>query len=196
VELVFNWDKLQYRPDGKIHLLYRHERMFEEGLIKPGYSVLDVGGWGMLSSRLLQEEVSCLIIDIFSEDQYYPERVKQLPHINADITKDSTVASLTITPFDLVTCFEMLEHCHDQVAAINNIHSVLKPGGYLAGTFPIPGKSHAADDPTVTFLSKEEIKAMQHRLDASKSRGALRTLNEPHQYMLHLLCYKEALYFL
>lgn len=42
---MFNWDTIQRREDGKVLLLYRHERIFGEGLIYKGMKVLDLGGW-------------------------------------------------------------------------------------------------------------------------------------------------------
>lgn len=153
---MFNWDVVQYRADGKVLLLYRHERIFEEGLVKPGMNCADIGGWGHLSERIRQEGASCIVLDKFTEDQYYADRVKKESHKRFDLCSadwDSYVEA-----FDLITCFEILEHIEGQGWAINNMYKMLKPGGYLAGTFPVSGGTHPADDPHVTFISQEGIK--------------------------------------
>jgi len=151
---TFDWDRIQRRSDGKILLLYRHERMWDEGLIRPGIRVIDVGGWGMLASRLLEEGCDVMILDTFNEDQYYPERVKELPHLKNDILGTRMIF---LQGVDLVTCFEMLEHCGDQLQALKNMHYYLCPGGYIAGTVPVPGFCHQADE-DVHFLTEWELK--------------------------------------
>jgi SAM-dependent methyltransferase len=151
---MFRWDLIQYRPDGKVLLLWRHERLFEEGLIKKGTEVCDVGGWGHLSERIMQEGGTCLILDKFTEDQYYPERVMSLPHVRMDICKPIKGLSL----FDVVTCFEVLEHVDNQEQAIKNMYALLKPGGWVAGTVPIPGGTHPADDPHVHFIDEHQLR--------------------------------------
>lgn len=155
--LVFNWDKLQYRDDGKVLLLWRHERLFEEGLIRRGTGVLDVGGWGHLSERILQEGGYCLILDKFTEDQYYPDRVRSLPHVVGDIC-DSRVVQVLGAEYDLVTCFEVLEHVEDQQGAIYNMWALIKDNGWIAGTVPVPGGTHPADDPTVHFINSSTLR--------------------------------------
>lgn len=154
----FNWDTIQYRDDGKILLLYRHERVLEDGLIKPGSLVVDIGGWGQFTERVIQEGGRCIVWDLFTPDQYYSERVKKNKHKNVDICSDSTYIYIHKDVFDIVTCFETLEHVADQTAAIRNMFSILRPTGYLAGTVPIPGYSHAADEPGIKFLNENQLK--------------------------------------
>lgn len=153
---MFRWDKIQYKPDGKVLLLWRHERLFEEGLIKNGISVCDVGGWGHLAERIIQEGGTCLILDKFTEDQCYPDHVRSLPHVEMDICK----SPINLPLFDLVTCFETLEHVEDQRKAIFNMYSLLRVDGWIAGTVPIPGGTHPADDPHVHFLAPEELRTL------------------------------------
>jgi cyclopropane fatty-acyl-phospholipid synthase-like methyltransferase len=150
---MFNWGKIQYRPDGKILLLWRHERVFEEGLVKPEYDVLDIGGWGHFSDRVIQEKAYCTILDLFTEDQYYSDRVRQSNYIEADICSYTDYSK----QYDLITCGEVLEHVSDPYKAILNMYSLLKTNGWLAGTIPIPGFSHAIDDEHVNFIDQETI---------------------------------------
>lgn len=154
---MFTWDEIQRREDGKVNLLYRHERIFEEGLVSPGFKVLDIGGWGVLATRIIEEGAQCTILDNFTEDQYYPDRVISLPHIRGDILKADEIDELIPGTYDLITCFEMLEHCVDQPKAVENIYNLLKPTGILVGTFPIPGFCHTEGEPDITFLDVNEL---------------------------------------
>lgn len=170
---MFNWTSINRDDNGIIILLYRHERILTEGIVTQGSSVLDLGGWGILASRLQEEGATCIIMDNFSEDQYFPDRVKSLPHINGDILDTDRLPERGAGTFDVVTCFEMLEHCRDQSLAVKNIYTMLKPVGTLVGTFPIPGGTHPADDPDVKFLTKEEL------LSIFKEAGFTDILIEP-----------------
>jgi len=155
---MFTWDSIQRRPDGKILLLYRHERVFDAGLIRRGSRVLDVGGWGVLASRAIEEGADCLLLDNFSKDQYYAERVRSLPHVSGDVLDRKLLDTLGV--FDVVTCFEMLEHCLDQETAVANMYACLKPGGFFVGTVPLPGVVHAADEPGIRFLDEKQLSGL------------------------------------
>lgn len=150
--MEFSWDKVQYRPDGKVLLLWRYERIFQEGLVKSGMFCCDVGGWGHLTERMRQEGCTTTIWDKFTTEQAYPERVRNEPHLEGDIL-DWLKSDTKKNTFDLVTCFEVLEHVgnyEQQFDAIVNMNTILKHDGWLVGTFPIPNKVHMVDDPTVT----------------------------------------------
>lgn len=175
----FAWDKIQKDDKGKIVLLYRHQRIFDEGMVKPGMKVLDVGGWGMLAQRLTQEGADCTILDLFTQDQAYPDRVRSLPHKVGDVRDPDCFPDRT---FDLVTCFEMLEHCGDIPAALANIRSWLKPRCWLVGTIPLPGRIHI-NDPTVTILSQEELVAALKKAGfatvSAEPTGSIRASDPP-----------------
>lgn len=159
--MKFEWNEIKRREDGKILLLNRHEKLFEEGLHKERAKALDVGGWGVLAQRLIEEGIDTTIVDIFGPDQYYPERVRSLKHVVGDITKPETVSALGGKySYDLITCFEMLEHCDNQKEAIYNMYQLLRPNGVLVGTVPIPGFSHAADEPGINWLTPPEIEQL------------------------------------
>lgn len=50
--------------------------------------------------------------------------------------------------FDQVECHHVIEHLDDSIALMRNIHSILKPGGILRISFPIPNTTAAWVDPT------------------------------------------------
>lgn len=158
--MTFDWSKIQYREDGKVLLLYRHERIFDEGLVKPGNIVLDVGGWGHLTERILQEGAKCIVWDKFTNDQYFSHRVKEHPHMAVDICTADVLAYTHKDVFDVVCCFETLEHVDNQKSAVRNMHSVCKPGGFFVGTVPIPGFCHYIGEPGVQFLDEQQLRKL------------------------------------
>ena len=158
MQRIFSWAEEQRDERGKLFLLYRHERIFEEGLVKPGIRALDVGGWGMLAKRIIEEGASCTILDIFGPDQYFPERVMALPHVRGSILDKELLPSLG--SFDLITCFEVLEHLQEKELALQNIYRLLRPQGIFAGTVPIPGFSHEAGDPNTFFINREDLSTL------------------------------------
>lgn len=152
--MTFRWDEIQRHPDGRILLLYRHQRAFDEGWICADLDVLDLGGWGVLAQAAIEAGARCTILDLFTRDQYYPDRVRALPHKEGD-ARDHR--HFDANRFDTVTCFEMLEHCGDADAVLQNAHNWLRPGGVIVGTVPVPGFCHDADQPDVEFLSASEL---------------------------------------
>lgn len=138
----FRWDGIQRDDSGRIVMLYRHARVFDEGIVRAGMDVLDVGGWGVFAHAAIERGARCVILDKFTEDQAYPDRVRSLPHVEGDVLNAETFDPET---FDVVTCFETLEHVGNIPAALRSIHSWLRPGGVLVGTVPMPGHIHAGD---------------------------------------------------
>ena len=66
-------------------------------------------------------------------------------------------------PFDIVTCFETLEHIDWQHAprAIERLHSILKPGGLLIATICVVGQPDSDSDPThVSVVPREWWEAL------------------------------------
>ena len=156
---LMNWEVDEYDSNGKLIVLYRLMRVIDSGVIKPGAKVLDVGGWGKMSLRLTQE--GC-VVDLFNLDQDKCDYIKKLRGdafniICGDIRKDMHASG----EYDVVTCFETLEHImEDRPLAIDVIMRALKEGGTFTGTIPIPNRCHPIDDPTVVFIYPEELRSL------------------------------------
>jgi SAM-dependent methyltransferase len=60
--------------------------------------------------------------------------------------------------FDVITCFETLEHVADQDAALKNIFTMVRPSGVFAGTVPIPGFCHFIGEPGITLLDEQQLR--------------------------------------
>ena len=102
------WDIDEFDGNGKLIILYRFRRIIEEGIVKSGDRVLDVGGWGKLEYRLTQEgcKVDMLNIDKAECDRVAAKYGTAFNIINADIRH----ANIESETYDVVTCFETLEH--------------------------------------------------------------------------------------
>ena len=164
---AFRWDIEQRDANGRLLLLYRQRRVFDEGIVRASIDVLDIGGWGMLAKAIAEAGARCTILDLFTPDQAYPARVKALPHVVGDARDPSLFPSEI---FDAVTCFEMLEHCKGIDLVLASAAKWLRHGGVLAGTMPIPGRTHAADDPGIEFLSSDELRERLDRACLSVER--------------------------
>ncbi len=70
-----------------------------------------------------------------------------------DIVSDITNIPRDNESFDAVMCTEVLEHVPDPVAALTELHRLLKPGGYLLITAPFSSITHFAPYHFATGLS-------------------------------------------
>jgi len=154
---IMQWGQQDYEPDGKLVVLYRFKRILDEGVVIPGDRVLDVGGWGKLEYRLTQE--GCFV-DLINIDPDECRRVKDLYGTSFIVmNEDIRTYGLPEDKYDVVTCFETLEHiCEGRDVAIEKIFKTLRPGGRFVGTIPIPGRCHPVGDPTVVFILPDELK--------------------------------------
>ena len=153
---MFSWETDTYKDDGKLLLLYRHERIIDNNLIKQGDRILDVGGWGKLSKRLQQEgcDVTLLNADPEECNRIIKRYGASFKVMNADIRS----SGLEYNQYDVITCFETLEHIlEDRSKAIEEIFKLLKVGGIFVGTIPIPGRCHPYDDLTVLFITPNDL---------------------------------------
>jgi SAM-dependent methyltransferase len=154
---IMRWDVDEYDDNGKLVVLYRFIRPFSEGVIKSGDYVLDVGGWGKLEHRLSQEGCKVDMVNIDQEEcNRAAKRYGGSFTIRCtDIRNDSGLSNI----YDVVTCFETLEHITEhREEAINVMMGLLKDGGKFVGTIPIPGRCHPVGDPTVVFITPEELR--------------------------------------
>ena len=59
-----------------------------------------------------------------------------VPHISIGFNRRALKRSVTISAFDVVTAFDLIEHVHDPVKFARNAGEILKPGGILALSTP------------------------------------------------------------
>ena len=88
-------------------------------------TILDIGGRNMQSksNRRLRQLSTNSKTKIVSTDI--------IGDYNPDIVDDICNSKIETDSYDSVYCDAILEHVHDNLAAIKNIHRILKPGGEL-----------------------------------------------------------------
>lgn len=103
-----------------------------------GKRVLDIGcGGGILSEALYDAGAQVVGIDLSAASiaiaQQHAEQHRRDIHYAVSTAED--LSSQEANAFDIVCCFEMLEHVDEPQLAINNVHKLLKPGGvFFAST--------------------------------------------------------------
>ncbi|MCI0416655.1 class I SAM-dependent methyltransferase [bacterium] len=107
-------------------------------LIKPGSSVLDIGGAsGMLLSELLKRSKVDFQANLFEVDNFYKDRIKD-KRIN--FVKGSILGKDGAETYDIVLARQILHHLiggnfertrRNQTKAIQNLWKLVKPQGHL-----------------------------------------------------------------
>ena len=101
-----------------------------------GRTALDVGcAYGFVVSLLRKLGYEASGIDI---SNYAVMRGKELSEGNL-LVSDAQHLPFKASSFDLITCFESLEHLPRSILALNRIYELLKPGGILIITTPNVG---------------------------------------------------------
>ena len=94
----------------------------------------------------------CKHLEYVSQDfgEYDPQASKtglhpdQWDHGKLDIVSDITAIPQADASFDAILCTEVLEHVPDALAALNEFHRLLNPGGQLLLTVPFVSFTHFA----------------------------------------------------
>lgn len=154
---MFSWEINDFDEKGKLILLYRHQRIIDENIVKKGDRVLDIGGWGKLEYRLYQEGCETCSINI-DNNMCKSLRIKYGTYFNI-IRGDTISLPFKDKSFDTITCFEVFEHLKPckRSEIVKEISRVLRHRGNFVGTIPIPGCCHPIDDSTVDFMTPEEF---------------------------------------
>jgi SAM-dependent methyltransferase len=103
------------------------------GRLATGTRVLDVGcGTGFVLERLAQH------FDAWGLEPEETVRARALPEIRPRILSGSTddLTAVDKNSFDAVTLLDVLEHIKDDEAALRNVLTVLRPGGFVLVTVP------------------------------------------------------------
>ncbi len=91
-------------------------------------SFLDVGtGYGFLLRRLSRRGISCIGTEPSLTEAKYAREALGL-NVIADLVQD---AGLPEASFDVVACFEVIEHVPDPIPFIGALAALVRPGGWL-----------------------------------------------------------------
>jgi SAM-dependent methyltransferase len=95
----------------------------------------------------------------FAPERGLERRLARQPHLDylsGDLEPGAAMATLDITrldlpdeSFDCVLCYHVLEHVSDDLAAMRELHRVMRPGGWGVVQVPTYGET-TVEDPTVT----------------------------------------------
>lgn len=110
-----------------------------------GKRVLDVGCGVGYGAQLLARRGASSVTAFDISEQAIQHARRFYPHPNLEYFVSSAEAFSLTDRFDIITCFELIEHLHDQHGAIELIASLLKPDGVLFISTPRPlGKPRSA----------------------------------------------------
>src|SRR3990172_2846047 len=99
---------------------------------------LDVGcGSGLLMRKMIEMGLEAWGVD-FDSNAITVARASGLDHLFAGPFEE--YARTCISSFDLMTCFDVLEHQNEPLVFVREIRRLLKPGGWFVGAVPNRGR--------------------------------------------------------
>ena len=152
-------------PDDPSHRDLYWEHVARYQLASPlvaGKKVLDLGcGCGYGSDLMAEAGASEVLgVDSSPEAIAYAQARYQKPKLSFQIA-DATDTKLPEKSFDVVVCFELIEHLAAQEKLLDEIARLLKPEGLLFISTPEAGRPHAAENPFhVRELTGNEFQAL------------------------------------
>ncbi len=159
----FSWTEDELDKNGKLIVLYRHERSISR--IKPNSRFLDMGGWGKFASRMVQEGHDSTLIDKCGDLFHLEwERYNNVKYVKADFFDYPFESEI----FDCINCSETLEHVEDQEGLMKIVFDLLVPGGFFFGTVPIPGFCHKEGEEGVKFIEAHTLFGMLEQVGFNK----------------------------
>lgn len=123
------------------HFWFRARNLMIAALVRqvvrtlpPGYRVLEVGcGTGNVLQMLERtcRNGSVVGMDLFGEGLHYARRRTRCPLVQGDMRRPPFRV-----PFDVIGCFDVLEHIPDDLSALECLHEMLSPGATLIASVP------------------------------------------------------------
>lgn len=123
----------------------------------PGRRVLDAGcgvGWG---SRILHNSGAASVVGVDLDPGALGDARRRVPGVEF-VLGDLAKLPFEDARFDLVTCFETIEHVADARAALDELRRVLAPGGVAFVSSPNPRVYRAGNTFHVHEFEPEELR--------------------------------------
>ena len=131
---IYNWLKADGDDIRRINQLPLIDRLLEG---ETGGRMLDCGcGSGMYQKKMRQRADQAWAMDIDEVNLRYCLREKLIT--NTAILGDASFLPFAAGAFDTVLCSEVIEHITDDRQAVSELSRVLKPGGRLIISVPVP----------------------------------------------------------
>ena len=137
-ELISNYGHKAYVEGFLGERLIKERIRFALKYISKGATVLDLGcGDGTVTRKLLQKASTVIGIDLNKSAIQLANEHNQdnrITYIKASIEEE--LPSLNISPVDVVTMYEVIEHLHNPEIVLKNVFNLLKPQGILCLSTP------------------------------------------------------------
>lgn len=115
-----------------------HTVKYRFAMALPGIDVLDIGcGFGYGTALLSQSFERVVGVDL-SQEAVSTARARYPSHPSFSLM-DGQALGFKSDSFDLVTCFEVIEHLLDPDAHLAEVARVTRPGGHYVVSTPVPG---------------------------------------------------------
>ena len=131
-----------------------------------GDSVLEIGfGYGQYSRELSGRCRTLVGIDLFPPAQVPGlKTLKNAQFLQADVSRRETLTMLESPGFSTVVMLNVLEHIEDDVQALKNLHSLMKPQGRLLLLLPAFSALFGPLDACAGHFRRYEAVAAAHTL--------------------------------
>jgi SAM-dependent methyltransferase len=123
--------------EGGARIAYEHyHRYFLAKRVASGKSVLDIGCGEGYGSNLLAEVASRVVgIDLSPQAIEHARTRYQQPNLNFEVA-DCRKTGFPDAGFDLIVCFEMIEHIEEHHQLLSEVKRLLRPGGCFVVSSP------------------------------------------------------------
>jgi ubiquinone/menaquinone biosynthesis C-methylase UbiE len=123
--------------DGRLILAEHYGRYRWAAQLASGKKTLDAGCGTAYGAKLLAEAGASQVVGVDISDQAISEALKMDGHECLDL-RHADLANLPFSnqQFDLIVCFEVIEHVQDRAAVLNELRRVLKTDGILCISTP------------------------------------------------------------
>jgi ubiquinone/menaquinone biosynthesis C-methylase UbiE len=184
-QLASKWDRMTTEETRA-----RLPQVIDHLAIKPGDSILDVGGGTGILSPLLYKAAGdrgeIVSLDI-AEEMLKQARNNGYPKSIHYIQADAAAIPLSAETFDLVVCYSCFPHFLDKARAMAEMARVLRNGGRLAichtDSRQAINELHKSIGNTVGNDTIPDEAAMRKMLAASGLK-AIEIRDEPHRYLV------------
>lgn len=130
-EKVWNWSS----PAGQVRAKRRGQLLTEAAKLQPGKVVMEVGcGTGLFTEMMASSGATILALDL-SPELLQLAHERQLPPEQVEFREMRFEDSTNDGPFDAIVGSSVLHHL-DMPVAMQQMYTLLKPGGYLAFAEP------------------------------------------------------------
>ena len=185
--MTWSWSRDDFDQNGKLILLYRHQRFLDEEWV--GEKVLDIGGWGKIAHRLSQDGHDVQLLDI---DKLLLGKSRARFQGFETIQGDAQNLPFKNEVFDTVHCSETLEHVRSAEDVVRDVFMVLKKNGTFCGTVPLPNVVHKTGEEGIRFFSNDELREIFHDYKILKLEETPSISPSDHACSIIFVCRKEA----